>query len=39
VSSARYDPALTALLAAPLQLLRLQPTARSRLYGGAEITG
>jgi quinol monooxygenase YgiN len=39
LSSARSDPALTALLAAPLQLLRLQPTARSRLYGGAEITG
>lgn len=33
VSSARSDPALTALFAAPLQLLRLQPTGRSRLHG------
>ncbi|WP_305610891.1 NIPSNAP family protein [Brevundimonas sp.] len=33
LSAARADPALTALLAAPLQLMRLQPTARSRLRG------
>lgn len=33
LSSARSDPALTALFDAPLQLLRLQPTARSRLLG------
>jgi quinol monooxygenase YgiN len=33
VSSARSDPALTALFAAALQVMRLQPTARSRLHG------
>lgn len=33
LSSARSDPALTALFAAPVQLLRLQPTGRSRLHG------
>jgi quinol monooxygenase YgiN len=33
VSSARSDPALRALFAAALHVLRLQPTARSRLHG------
>lgn len=33
LSSARSDPTLTALFAASLQRLRLQPTARSRLHG------
>lgn len=33
LASARADPAVAPLLAAPLQLLRLQPTARSRLHG------
>ena len=39
LSAARADPALTPLLAAALQLMRLQPTARSRLYGGPSIAG
>jgi hypothetical protein len=33
LSIARADPALTPLFAAPLQILQLQPTARSRLHG------
>lgn len=33
LSKARADPELAALLAEPLQLMRLQPTARSRLQG------
>lgn len=33
LSSGRSDPALAALFAAPLQLMRLQPTVRSRLHG------
>lgn len=33
LTSVRADPALHPLLAAPLQLMRLRPTARSRLHG------
>ena len=36
---ARADPRLAPLLATTLQLLRLQPTARSRLQGGPPIAG
>ena len=36
---ARSDPNLAAFLSDALQLMRLQPTARSRLHGGQSIAG
>ena len=39
LARARADPRLAPLFAASLQLMRLQPTARSRLQGGPPIAG
>ena len=39
LARARADPRLAPLFAATLQLMRLQPTARSRLQGGPPIAG
>ena len=39
LAAARADPRLAPLFAAKLQLLRLQPTARSRLQAGPPIAG
>lgn len=39
LARARADPRLAPLFAASLQLMRLQPTARSRLQGRPAITG
>ena len=39
LARARADPRLAPLFATTLQLMRLQPTARSRLQGGPPIAG